>query len=281
MTTDVIVHVGYGKTATTWLQNKIFSSLGDDVYLGKNQDYFPEWLLKINYLDDFSYRQQKEQLNKKFTEIIKNKEKAIISSEAFTNFGVIFQQIERIAYCFNIPRIILTVRHPVNWLISNYKYCVEHEGFFQPLEACLDLGEKRTPFALEKRSPFYLPDLFYDEVVGGYRDVFGSERVLVLKYEDFVSDPQGYGERLSAFIGLELPDFVEKAKHKILVSKPEEMIDGQRITNMVNFIRKSALNIEVTSIKHITPWVLSDETMYKLYHIFNPHCIEFYNNGIF
>ncbi len=275
MTTDVIVHVGYGKTATTWLQEKIFRSL-KDIYLGKYENNFPDWLLKINYLDEFSYNQQKKQLSKKVTEIIANKEKAIISSEAFTNFGAVFQQIERIAYCFDLPRIILTLRNPINWLISNYKYLVEYEGFFRPLEAYIDFGQHRTPFAIEKRDPFYLPDLFYDEVVGSYRHMFGRERVLILKYEDFVSEPEAYGESLSGFLGIDLPDFVEKAKHKMLVSKAEEVIDEKRITNMIKYMQKSGFKVNVPSMNQIKQWSLSDETIIKLYHIFGPHCMEFY-----
>jgi hypothetical protein len=48
----MVVHVGYGKTATTWLQERIFGQLDSGVYLGKRLNDFPRWILEINYLDD-------------------------------------------------------------------------------------------------------------------------------------------------------------------------------------------------------------------------------------
>src|SRR5262249_11125381 len=142
------------------------------------------------------------------------------------------QQAERLKYVFDTPRIVLVLRNPIDWLISNYKYCVEHEGFHLPLAQYLDFGERRTPFALEKRAPFYIPDFFYSEVVARYRDVFGADRVLVLRYEDFVKDAAAYGETLARFMGLPLPEFATRSSKKVLESVGDAQVETIRLENM-------------------------------------------------
>jgi hypothetical protein len=152
----MVVHVGYGKTATTWLQERIFGQLDSGVYLGKRLNDFPRWILEINYLDDATYRARLDDLRKIARGHQSSKHVTVLSSEAFTNLGVVHSQALRIKQVFENPKIVLVLRHPVEWMVSNHKYCVEHEGFFSHLEDYLDWGERRTPFALEKRPPFYL-----------------------------------------------------------------------------------------------------------------------------
>src|SRR5262249_14281299 len=120
----------------------------------------------------------------------------------------------------------------LDWLVSNYKYCVQHERFWQPLLAYIDFGTRRTPFALEKRAPFYVPDFYFSEVVERYRSLFGRERVLVLRYEDFVADASAYGAALSQFIGVPLPDFARKAAEKVLESAGSGALERVRLENM-------------------------------------------------
>ena len=130
MVTETFIHVGYGKTATSWLQEKIFSKLSKEIFLGKRKNDFPRWLLKINYLDPLAYISQRDDIKNKLSKYYENKKKIIISSEAFTNLGSIHNQAYRIKDLFENPKIIIVLREPINWLISNYKYCVEYENFY-------------------------------------------------------------------------------------------------------------------------------------------------------
>lgn len=276
MTTDAIIHVGYGKTATTWIQEEIFNSLGDEVYLGKRERDYPSWLLRLHYLDDFAYHAVKAALKLEIANLVNRREKVIISSEAFTNFGAIYQQADRIKYIFESPRIFFVLRDPVSWIVSNYKYCVEYENFSRPLESYLDFGERRTPFSLEKRPPFYIPDLYYDEVIRRYRELFGEKNVLVLKYEDFVSDPAAFGSILSGFIGIDLRGFGIKAERKYLVSKSPEEIKELRKGNLKEYIHKAGYASADLKILPGVCEILSAEVEERMRRLLAPHCKEYY-----
>jgi hypothetical protein len=276
MITDTIVHVGYGKTATTWLQEKIFDRLGHQVYLGKRSASFPDWLLRANYLDEFAYQEQRERLRAEITAILENRERAVISSEAFTNLGVVYQQIERIDYLIPGARVVLVLRDPVSWLISNYKYCVEHEGFWRPLESYIDFGIRRTPFALEKRAPFYVPDFFYDEVVRGYESKFGRDRLLVLRYEDFVADPGSFGRRLASFMRTDLPDFAGVAKEKILESPPSGTVEELRLANMRRHLADAGFQVDRLAPARPGEPIASAQLLASLKDTFASHCGAFY-----
>lgn len=274
---DVIVHVGYGKTATTWLQENIFSKVWKKYYLGKKEGDFPQWLLRLNYLDDMAFFSQKEQLRQEIRRLLEGRKKALISSEAFTNFGVIFQQVDRLSYVFGNPRIVIVLRHPIDWLCSNYKYCVEYENFSFPLENYIDFGERRTPFSLEKRAPFYLPDLFYDEIVAHYREQFGHDRVLVLRYEDFLNTPLLYLEKLADFVGLEIPSVADKLQQKMLSSKNGEILENIRENNIKKIIDSAGFTIDGMCKKSKMQKIMSAELKEKILNILMPHCEEFYS----
>jgi hypothetical protein len=276
MSCDVIIHVGYGKTASSWLQERIFSPLGTAIYLGKRANEYPQWLLRLNYLDEFAFSEQRDALRAEICERLQGRSKAVVSSEAFTNLTVIFQQSHRIKYVFGDAKIVLVLRNPIDWLISNYKYCVQYENFWKPLTAYLDFGVRRTPFALEKRLPFYIPDFYYSEVVSHYRTLFGGERVLVLRYEDLVTDAEGYGETLAKFIGIPLPGFAARATEKVLESMNPTQVEEQRLANAAMMLDAAGLAAGKLALARSKVELLPDEVRARLKLQLAPYCSDFY-----
>lgn len=280
MATKAFIHVGYGKTATSWFQDKVFAQLDPEVYLGKRADDFPRWMIDINYLDPLAYDARKDQMRRDLRERMAGRESVLISSEAFTNLTVLHQQAHRIKDLFEDPRVILVLRHPIRWLVSNYKYCVEYEGFHMNFEDYLDFGERRTPFALEKRPPFYLPDFFYDETVPLYQNLLGDHRVLVLRYEDFTSDPPTFEKRLSEFTEMDLPDLTERSKEKVLASKSDQVVAQLRMENLRKLLeRYTGKEIPVAMAKCFDPVdrpLMKDETRRALLKLFAAHCSDYY-----
>ena len=280
MATKAFIHVGYGKTATSWFQNKVFAQLDPAVYLGKRDDEFPRWIIDINYLDPIAYDARKDHMRRDLKERIAGRESVLISSEAFTNLTVLHQQAHRINDLFEDPRVILVLRHPIKWLVSNYKYCVEFEDFHLNFEDYLDFGERRTPFALEKRPPFYLPDFFYDETVNLYRNLLGDDRVLVMKYEDFTTDPMAFGKRLGEFMDLDLPDLSEMAKIKVLASKSDHVVAQIRMENLRRLMERcigKGISSDIAKLLNpVNRPLMTDEIHEKLRKLFTPHCSEYY-----
>ena len=281
MKNEIIVHPGYSKTATTWLQDEIFADLGPEIYLGKTSRNFPRWILEINYLDDATFDRRINQLRETVQNKTMNKPISIISSEAFTNLGAVHSQANRIRKIFGQAKIILVLRNPISWIISNYKCSVQYEKFYKCLEDYLDFGENRTPFAMEKRPPFYLPDYFYDETVETYIRLFGSERVLILRYEDFRENPLEFGQKLEDFAGLYLPDFAKKSEKEVLVSLDDDEIERIRLQNLYSLFQRQVgndLNINLPALESFSfnKPILDTITEKKLKKLFRKHCSEYY-----
>lgn len=208
------IHVGYPKTATSWLQEKLFSKNQQLNYLGKTKANYPDWLLDIHYLDEFSFNKKKERLKKFLREQHAKSDKAtLISSEAFCNLDAVQQQAQRIKDLFHNPKIILVLRNPVDWLESFYKHKVRIGEFFLDLDDYLDFS--RRPFCLHKRKPVFLTDLFYDEVIETYQQLFGKGCLLVLRYEEFKESPNRFVKKIGEFMNVDFGDVSTIAEERI------------------------------------------------------------------
>ena len=280
MKNEIVVHPGYSKTATTWMQDEVFAKLGPEIYLGKYTGYFPRWIIEINYMDDAFYDRSIDRLRDNVRKHTKDKPISILSSEAFTNLGVVHSQAKRLREIFGLVKVILVLRNPISWIISNYKYCVQYENFYKRLEEYLDFGEKRTPFALEKRPPFYLPDYFYDETVETYYKLFGKERVLLLRYEDLKDNPREFGQKMEEFVCLPLPGFSEASPKKILVSPDDSEIERLRIQNLFNLVNINYdFKLDIPDLKiYLSKGrpILDSNTEGKLKKLFKKHCSGYY-----
>jgi len=276
------IHVGYGKTATTWLQDRLYVSSSQCSYFGKTSDNYPGWLIRLHYLDDYAFLNEREKLKTLILQRhIEDPQKAsLVSSEAFTNFTTIIPQANRIKDVFPFPRIILTIRNPISLLESYYKQNVKGGYWFLDLEQYLD--RTRTPFAIQKRPPIYLPDLFYDEVIEYYGNVFGRENVCVLRYEDFVKAPNDFVAQLGSFMGVDFGDVTELAKEKVLEGLAEDLVPARRLENLRNYLSTSFPDLA----KHIESYVsladlearpiISQELERRLTEYFKPKCSMYF-----
>jgi hypothetical protein len=198
---DLVIHVGIRKSATTWLQDSFFDRHPSVNYIGKTTNYYPQWLIDLHYMDDFEFSRHRRDIQKSLMAELRDDSVNLLSSEAFTNTAVIWQQAHRISEIFPRARILITIRDPIDTLISHYKLDVAEGRYHFPLEDYLDWS--RTPYDLVKRKPIFLPDFFYNEMIELYRDLFGAHNVCTLRYEDMVSSPDDYFYSMHSFLGLE------------------------------------------------------------------------------
>ena len=118
---SIFIHVGIAKSATTWMQNVLFSNQNGLNYLGKDENNYPEWLIDWAHLDDFEFNKRKSDLIATFQKKIKNGIN-LLSSESFTNKGAIFNIANRIKFIAPNAKIIITLRDPINTIFSHYKH---------------------------------------------------------------------------------------------------------------------------------------------------------------
>jgi hypothetical protein len=101
---------------------------------------------------------------------------------------------KRIATHFPASKIACTLRDPVARLYSLYRVLRSNGTLRAPFEQAVH----EHPELLETaRYPFYLQGWFED---------FGRDDVLVMFYEDLISNPHAYVERFCKFIGVQPPD---------------------------------------------------------------------------
>lgn len=116
--------------------------------------------------------------------------------------------IERIAESLNRPKVIISLRNPVDRVISHHNWNFRRAVETDSLEnAVKERGEERAFLPLEG-TPFYDPVgghlafSRYSRWVPLWRNTFGAENVLVVKFDDLVADPKLTANRCVEFLGL-------------------------------------------------------------------------------
>jgi len=102
---------------------------------------------------------------------------------------------DRLAMCFDTARILIIVREQQSMLRSLYENLVIGRGYPRSVASFLD---PVSPTDVPQISPEFLR---YDDLTAYYRQCFGPERVLVLPYEFFLEAPRAFVSRIGSFAG--------------------------------------------------------------------------------
>lgn len=181
---DVILHVGYPKAASTWLQNRVFR---------EEYGFQIPWPTHENAAIEYFVLQSKPQFDanavrESFFKACKLGGGApVISHEALIGDPVAgryagFETAERLAATFPAAKAIIYFRSQQAYAYSAW---VEHvrRGGLTSIEAYL---------SVENAPPGYRPFcphefLKYDELIGFYADLFGREHIFALPMEAIAS----------------------------------------------------------------------------------------------
>ncbi len=182
------IHIGKGKTATTYMQEYFFSKHSKINYIAKSNNNYPQWIIDWHYLDDFHFEKELENIKQILHNNLSEDKINVISSEAFYELGGgWYKQLTRIKKVFPSAKIIITLREPINSIISFIKYNIKtNDYFFKSFQNIIDFYPR--PHVYYKRKPIYLPDYFYDEVIHCYEEYFGTKNIKVSKYEELVQN---------------------------------------------------------------------------------------------
>ncbi len=216
---ELVLHIGYPKTATTSLQIGLFSRCSDLNYLGK---FLPShrfdgdalhdlmWAAQMSNFSD--WRHMRELHGSALMEAVRREPNkvSVLSSENFLHSwsqspDVVAKRLHEVAPG---ARILITVREQVSFLRSWYRW---HGGYGQYLflnkyidEAC------EFPLAADEwlHYQFAAPDrnvigiLDYHAIMEVFEDLFGADRVHVLCYETLIKNPPDYFQSIADTVGL-------------------------------------------------------------------------------
>lgn len=205
-----LVHVGFHKTGTTWLQQHLFTA-ANPVFeplslrarghstLARRFVWGPDGLLLSPFddnraaIDAHLAEIQQVRGDRLETHVPVMSHERLSGNPHASGFDARVVA-DRVAGVFPRARILVVIREQVDALLSNYRQYLRIGG-------TKDLDEYLTQPYDGKRPGFSPHHFTYLGLVTHYREVFGPEAVLVLAYEQFRDHAEDYFDHLSRFTG--------------------------------------------------------------------------------
>lgn len=212
----ILLHVGFPKTATTSLQDHVFSGLPGVRNLGK-----PDAPRSVKKALRHIASDDPDRFDRKHIDCVRNavrdagrrNRSVVLSHEGMTgsrwnkigSTRVLresgFRELRaasaaRLRECLGDGevRVLFTIREQRSWLLSNFADLVLREGLSMELADWVRIG-------LERPDDFYAdPD--FDRTIAVYESLFGRERVHLLAYEQMVAEPDLFASALAEVGGL-------------------------------------------------------------------------------
>lgn len=275
----VFIHVGFGKTGSTFLQDKVFPYLSNLNYIGITSEKREQELLQLHYYDDIKFQKEKQTIKDYFQKKIISNQPNLLSSEVFTLQGSnVVTQAHRLKFIFNQAKIILVLREPIDAMLSFYKYNVSEGNILSDFQSSIEY--KRTPMVFFKRKPIYLADFYYNEIINFYHNLFGNENVCVLKYEDMKDSPDYFFQTLSTFMEtpFDIPKIKQSLNEKINSSPKDNSIDTLRALTLYKKLKSEfpKSNINLNDIVIENKPIISDNLKDKIINALKGKCYDYY-----
>lgn len=193
MTVAPVVHVGYQKTATTWLQDAVFAP-SPDMHLVDRQAIIDQLIDPGRFAFDVDEARSK---------LLPpgSAQATVLSHEWLVGhpFGRGYDTeviTRRLASLLGSFKVLLVIRNQVPMIRAHYGEWVHHGG-------ALSLERFLAPPDDWRWHPDFHWDYFeYDRLIRHYHDQVGADSVLVLCHESLRHDRASFLQRVADFVGV-------------------------------------------------------------------------------
>ena len=231
----LLLHVGYHKTATTWMQGLLFRRMHGYRKVATQAEVFANIVRPHGFR--FDPGPMRDLIARKLDGLAPG-EVPVISSEVLSGHpfqgghesDIYAERLHRIA---PEARILITIRNQMRILPSVYMQYLQRGG--------------RMPydrfFAGESRVGYFgfTPEHFeYDLLIAHYQRLFGRENVYVLTQESLVADMEDIAERLAEFAGNMRFEGLEASVQRVYAPSYPEF--AAPILRRINHVQRSTLN---------------------------------------
>lgn len=199
--TEPVIHIGYHKTGTTWLQRRLFAS----AELGYRRIRLTQDGVDLYRVHDFDFdaARCRADMAAKIERCEREGVIPVISMMRLSgnphSGGYDSRSLaDRIAEVFPNARVLVVIREQRSMILSTYAQYVKMGGPCSLSTYLLAPDDSRRP-------GFRFEQFRYDRLVAHYQRRFGKERLLVETYERFRDAPQPFAERVAAFAGGKAP----------------------------------------------------------------------------
>ena len=244
---NLLVHIGFSKTGTTWLQNNFFNNSA----LGFFRPFHGAEIgrpLSLPHALDFEPPTCREYFEPALFEVQRNGLLPVLSYERLAgnphSGGYDSKELaDRVAAVFPEARVLMVIREQKNIIMSAYKQYVWVTGTLSLTDYVCPprYGMFRTPM-------FDWEQFKFHRLIRYYQRLFGKSRVLVLPYELFEEEPVIYLSKIMRFAGLEI-------NWEVIKELPHFMKEHQSLSAF-SVALKRRLNLIVGTNDRLTPHVL-------------------------
>lgn len=216
----LLIHAGYHKTGTTFLQKYLFVDHNAGFCLPVNKIHLRNSIIRTNPFE-FDPKEVRNEYMPAISEAIKMNMLPVLSHEQFTGqpagsgYGLRRRQREisrkeianRLYACFPEARILIVIREQKDMIKSIFKYFVC--GWQGKLSASIELFLDQTMLKNGYGPLFNLDYLRYHHVIEHYQTLFGSSSVKVLPYELLRDNPLSFVNQINRFTGNDKVDDIQ------------------------------------------------------------------------
>ena len=253
MSHPVLFHVGYHKTATTWMQKRLFTERNGFRQVSDHGEVFGR-IVRPHGLH-FDPEPMRALLATRRDEAARDGLAPVVSSEILSGHPFYAGQdsdvhADRLKAIASEARILISIRNQMRILPSIYMQYLLRGGTLPP----------RTFFAGTEEPGYFGFDprhFEYDRLVARYQELFGIENVLVVTQESLKADMDTVSRRIARFAGNDRFDRLSEQDRSVQSpSYPEYAIP---ILRRINHLQRSTLNP--------VPVVSFGRTPYGLYKV--------------
>ncbi len=224
-----LIHIGYHKTGTTWLQKRIFradSGFGfmraelEDIELALiSVNPYGTQAVKTSWFDELKAKAEPRSL----IPVISHER---LSGNPLANSVDAPLIANRLINTFGDARVLIVIREQREMMISLYKQVV----FVNLIHASFrSFWKERLATHMEPQLGMHAFE--YHHQIAHYQKTFGKDRVLVLTYELLRSDPLRFVREIARFAGA--PEPTEVPLDREHESPPSSLLPPLRYVNLV------------------------------------------------
>jgi hypothetical protein len=198
-----LVHIGYHKTGTSWLQRHLFRNAEAGFHSSGKGRGTPVTSFVSERALDFDVERARAEFGVALAAARTQNLVPVVSLERLSGHplsgGYDSRELgERLSAVLPGARILCVFREQTAMIASTYKQYVKTGGP-SSIERFL-----APPVQRHRRIPMFdFRHFEYDRLLSFYRTLFGPENVLFVPYEGFATDPESFVRRIAAFAGAE------------------------------------------------------------------------------
>lgn len=198
----MLIHIGYHKTATTWLQQCYFPH-HPQLRFAINHEAAWTHLMAPHSLE-FDVLQAKQALMPSIELAQQQGKIPVLSAERLSgnphSGGYDNKELaDRLYQLFPTAKILIVIRHQTDAILSNYKQYIRMNGICRLEEYLNPPQEGRIPL-------FRLDNFKYHFLVDYYVKLYGRQAVKIMLYEQFKTEGTVFIQELSDFLGIQAYD---------------------------------------------------------------------------